>query len=323
MKKLAKNILQKARVIALVSEKNRTTQADELTAIRAINNKIKLFLFFISGNFSAMKLHKFIAVFFVSFLFAQSSQPNSKTIQFLIGDEQIQKIYSSETIKSIFKNSQQKDVEKILLKFKNKPEKTRTLQEYSKIFITDKRINRALVFYVSNKNLFREVYLQTKVDPFLVLSIISMETNFGEAQGEFRLIDSFFTQIEYIPERKEWAEKQLKQFLIYCFNEKIAPESVKGSYAGAFGYGQFIPTSFESLFIDFNLDGKKDPYGWEDTIGSISNYLFQNQYPVDNNNFSINSEIWKSVRTYNRSDNYASTAIYLRNEILKEFYLLD
>lgn len=323
MKKLAKNILQKARVIALVSDKNRTTHEDELTANKAMNNKIILFLFFIGSNFSSVKLSKFIIVLFVSFLFSQNSQANINTIKFLIQDGQIQKMYSQEKIKSMFENIEKKDVEEILLKFKNKPEKTKTFESYSKIFISEKRINRALNFYASNRKIFSEAYSKTKIDSFLILAMISMETNFGESHGDFRLIDSFLAQIEYIPERKDWAEKQLKQFLIFCFNENIAPESVLGSYAGAFGFGQFIPTSFESLYVDFNLDGKKDPYSWEDTIGSVANYLLKNSYPVGNNNFSIKSEIWDSVRTYNRSDKYASTAILLRNELLKEFYLLD
>jgi len=96
---------------------------------------------------------------------------------------------------------------------------------------------------------------------------------------------------------------------------------LEGSYAGAFGYGQFIPSSFNKLSIDYNKDGKKDPYDWEDVLGSIAYYLTQNGYPKNDYNFSFRSPIWRSIRTYNRSDKYANTIIDFRNELSKKVFL--
>ena len=98
-------------------------------------------------------------------------------------------------------------------------------------------------------------------------------------------------------------------------------QSLYGSYSGAFGYGQFIPSSFNKLSIDYNKDGIKNPYGWEDVLGSIAFYLTENGYPNNNNNFSFRSPIWRSIRTYNRSDKYANTVIEFRNNLSRRIFL--
>ena len=67
----------------------------------------------------------------------------------------------------------------------------------------------------------------------------------------------------------------------------------------------------------------KDPYSWEDVLGSIAFYLTENGYPKNNYNFSYKSKAWRGIRTYNRSDKYANIIIDLRNEIAKNNFLLD
>ena len=69
------------------------------------------------------------------------------------------------------------------------------------------------------------------------------------------------------------------------------PFELEGSYAGAFGYGQFIPSSFNKLSVDYNGDGKKDPYDWEDVLGSIAFYLTENGYPKNDFNFLISQRL--------------------------------
>ena len=130
-----------------------------------------------------------------------------------------------------------------------------------------------------------------------------------------------YTQVLNLPQRKVWATKELFELLVYCKQAGVDPFELQGSYAGAFGYGQFIPSSFRSLSIDYNQNGKKEPYDWEDVLGSIAHYLKENRYPDDYNNFSFRSKSWQAIRTYNRSDHYANTVIELRNEIAKQVFL--
>ncbi len=69
--------------------------------------------------------------------------------------------------------------------------------------------------------------------------------------------------------------------------------------------------------------GKKDPFNWEDVIGSVAFYLVENGYPKNDYNFTYKSKAWRAIRTYNRSDKYANIIIDLRNEIAKNIFLSD
>ena len=105
-----------------------------------------------------------------------------------------------------------------------------------------------------------------------------------------------------MPNRSKWATKEIAELLIFCNTNNIDPYGLEGSYAGAFGFGQFIPSSFNKLSIDYNKDGAKDPYNWEDVLGSIAYYLTENGYPKNDFNFSHKSKAWRGIRTYNRSE---------------------
>ena len=131
------------------------------------------------------------------------------------------------------------------------------------------------------------------------------------------------TQAVKMPKRSSWATKEIAELLIFCSENDIDPFSLEGSYAGAFGYGQFIPSSFNRLSIDYDKDGKKDPFSWGDVMGSVAFYLTENGYPKNDFDFTHKSKAWRGIRTYNRSDKYANIVIDLRNEIAKNIFLLD
>ena len=127
-----------------------------------------------------------------------------------------------------------------------------------------------------------------------------------------------------MPKRSRWAKKELIEFLVYCYNDKLHPHEIYGSYAGAFGYGQFIPSSFNHYAVDFNGDGKRQPYEWTDVVGSVANYLAKNGYPVNKSGLSredLEKKIYKSVYSYNHSDNYVKAVLKLQEELEKAISL--
>ena len=95
----------------------------------------------------------------------------------------------------------------------------------------------------------------------------------------------------------------------------IDPQSIEGSYAGAFGFGQFIPSSFNRFSVDFDGDGVRRPHDWPDVLGSIANYLIKNGYNSGSINYSEGGDIWKSVWAYNHSDNYVMAVLGLSEKI--------
>jgi membrane-bound lytic murein transglycosylase B len=204
--------------------------------------------------------------------------------------------------------------DKILDRF-SRPYEKQSWTNYRKLFITDSRINKGTQFYTENQQELNASAKNIKVDPFLILSIIGVESNYGLHKGEFTVFNALYTQIAKMPRRAKWAKKELIEFLIYCYNDNIPPHSIKGSYAGAFGYGQFIPSSFNTYAADGNGDGIRKPDEWSDVFASVGNYLAKNGYPV--NNPSDQEKVYQSVFAYNHADNYVKAVLELRDELKK------
>ena len=259
--------------------------------------------------------------FCFSLVFAQKAGENYKAFNRLINETKIQDHYSISEIREIFESPLLKQEPMILQRFNKKPEKIKTYKEYKRIFFTEDRLEEGVVFYFQNKDLLNKIMLEFNVDPLILVSIVGIETNYGKRYAEYTVFNSLYTQIVNLPKRSTWATKELYHLLLYTKEQNISPFLLEGSYAGAFGYGQFIPSSFNKLSIDYNGDNKKDPYNWEDVLGSIAYYLTENGYPENNHNFTFRSPIWRSIRTYNRSDKYANTVIDFRNEISKRIFL--
>ena len=98
----------------------------------------------------------------------------------------------------------------------------------------------------------------------------------------------------------------------------IRDSSLRGSYAGAFGFGQFIPSSFRAYAVDFDGDEIIEPFDWLDVFASMSNYLIRNGYKNNSNDFSYKTSNWNSIYRYNHSKNYVNVILELRKEIMKE-----
>ena len=120
-----------------------------------------------------------------------------------------------------------------------------------------------------------------------------------------------------MPKRSKWASKELAEFLTYCFNDRLDTQFIGGSYAGAFGFGQFIPSSFNRYAVDFNEDGIRKPYEWPDVLASIANYLRRNGYQMNSTNYKRDGDIWKSIYAYNHADNYVMAVLELSEKIRK------
>ena len=190
-------------------------------------------------------------------------------------------------------------------------------EEYRKIFVKESRIAAGAQFYAENKDLLNHLVKKYKVDPFIVITIAGVESNYGSHHQQYSVFNSLYTQVHEMPKRAKWASKELAEFLKYCFNDHLDPQEIGGSYAGAFGYGQFIPSSFNRYSVDFNGDGIRQPYNWPDVLGSIANYLKRNGYQSNSTNRKRNGDIWKAIYAYNHADNYVMAVLEL-SQIIKE-----
>ena len=197
----------------------------------------------------------------------------------------------------------------------NNPYEKKSWDVYRKIFMTDKRLMGGIKFFKENSKLVMQVSDSMRVDPYLLVSLIGIESNYGKHYGRYTVFNALYTQIHQLPRKVKWASRELAEFILLCHGNKIDPHSIYGSYAGAFGFGQFIPSSFNNYAIDFDGDSVRNHDEWPDVLGSIANYLLKNGYKPDNDDYSKGSRNWKSVFAYNHSNNYVGVVMELRQEI--------
>lgn len=190
-------------------------------------------------------------------------------------------------------------------------------EKYRKIFVKETRIAAGAKFYAENKDLLNHLVKEYKVDPFIVITIAGVESNYGSHHRQYSVFNSLYTQIHEMPKRAKWASKELAEFLKYCFNDHLDTQEIGGSYAGAFGYGQFIPSSFNRYSVDFDGDGIRQPYNWSDVLGSIANYLRRNGYQPNSTNRKRTGDVWKAIYAYNHADNYVMAVLEL-SQMIKE-----
>lgn len=145
---------------------------------------------------------------------------------------------------------------------------------YRKIFIKDKRIEQGVEFWNEHEALLIKAEKEFGVSAQVIVGILGVETRFGRRTGNFRVIDALTTITVDYPRRSRYFKKELRQLLLLAREEKIDPVSFLGSYAGAMGKAQFMPSSYRHYAVDFNRDGRRDLIGnTADAIGSIASYL--------------------------------------------------
>jgi membrane-bound lytic murein transglycosylase B len=146
--------------------------------------------------------------------------------------------------------------------------------EYRPIFLTRERISAGADFWRENRAALEDVSARTGVPVEIFVGIIGVETYFGRITGGHRVLDALATLAFYYPPRSGFFRGELEQFLLLVREEDMAATDAVGSYAGAMGRPQFMPSSYRAYAIDSTGDGKRDIWNnWTDVAGSIANYF--------------------------------------------------
>lgn len=155
-------------------------------------------------------------------------------------------------------------------------EKTLEWSDYRRIFIKPSRIEKGRAFLAAHEDTFARAERELGVSRFIIAAIIGVETQYGDYAGRYRVMDALATLAFDYPPRAAFFRKQLGEYFLMTREQSLDPAALKGSYAGAMGYGQFIPSSYRHYAIDFDGDGQADIVNNpEDAIGSVANYFAQ------------------------------------------------
>jgi len=147
---------------------------------------------------------------------------------------------------------------------------------YIKYRLTPQRIRQGKAFLATHRRVFDQVEKRYGVPREYVAAIIGIETVYGANVGKFPLFDTLVTLAFEPNRRNRFFRKQLEAFIVLVYRQKLMLHAIKGSYAGAIGLGQFIPSNYEAYGVDMNGDGKIRLLEPADAIASIANYLKQN-----------------------------------------------
>jgi membrane-bound lytic murein transglycosylase B len=170
---------------------------------------------------------------------------------------------------------EQVEVKQSILKAISRPaEKSKPWYDYRKIFITQKRIKGGVTFWQVHGEALAKAELEYGVPAEIIIAILGVETSYGGNVGSYRVIDALSTLAFRYPPRSKFFRSELGHFLSLTREEKMPLLSPIGSYAGAMGLGQFMPSSYRAYAVDFDGDGKRDIWtNPVDAIGSIAHYL--------------------------------------------------
>ena len=153
-------------------------------------------------------------------------------------------------------------------------EKAKPWYEYRPIFLTEKRINEGTEFWLAHRQELDRASVRSGVAPEYLAAIVGVETYYGRLTGSYRVLDSLSTLAFDYPPRAKFFRDELEQFILLTRDLGLDPLTVKGSYAGAMGAPQFMPSNYRKFAVDANADGHIDLWNnWSDVCASVGNYL--------------------------------------------------
>lgn len=144
---------------------------------------------------------------------------------------------------------------------------------YRSKFLTPDNIQNGVAFWDQHQQVLERAWQVYGVPPEIIVGIIGVETRWGRVMGKTRIIDALATLAFSYPRRADYFTAELETFLLMASAEGKDPLSLRGSYAGAMGYGQFMPSSFNKYAVDFNGDNHINLWDPVDAIGSVANYF--------------------------------------------------
>ena len=189
--------------------------------------------------------------------------------------------YDRDTLENVL---QQAEIQETILEAIARPaERTKEWHEYRDIFLTDARVKAGAAFWREQSEALGQISGETGVDVEILVGIIGVETYFGRRTGNYRVLDALATLAFEYPPRSAFFRSELEQFLLLVREEEMDATDVTGSYAGAMGRPQFMPSSFRAYAVDSSADGKRDIWtNWADVIGSVANYFVRHGWRANN-----------------------------------------
>lgn len=203
--------------------------------------------------------------------FAQAEIKETAALNAFISKMAKQHAFNKAELETLFQSVETKGS---IIKAITRPAEGMPWYKYRKIFMREARINSGVKFWQENQKALQAMREKYGIPEEIIVAIIGVETLYGERTGGYRVIDALATLGFSYPKRSKFFLSELEHFLILCREENMNPLEPVGSYAGAMGLPQFMPSSYRNFAADFEGDKKRDI--WKnpaDAIASVANYF--------------------------------------------------
>jgi membrane-bound lytic murein transglycosylase B len=196
---------------------------------------------------------------------------NTRAVNNFIAEMVKEHQFDADRLREVFRKVK---LHKSILDAISRPAESKPWYQYRPIFLTGDRIKGGVKFWQEHAGLLQRARQTYGVPEEIIVAIIGVETRYGKHKGRFPVIDALSTLAFAYPPRSRFFRKELKEYLLMAREEGLDPVAQLGSYAGAMGMPQFIPSSFRQYAVDFDKDGKRDLWhNNADVIGSVGNYF--------------------------------------------------
>lgn len=203
-----------------------------------------------------------------------------------------------------------------IIKTMNRPYEAQPWTVYRRHFITQQRISGGVKYWKKYKNILQQAEKKYGVPASVIVAIIGVESNYGHHKGHYHVIDALNTLAFYFPRREKFFRSELEAYLKLCKQRGTDPTELQGSYAGAIGLPQFMPSNVLRYAVSAKNKGEADlTDSDEDAILSIANYLkshgWQKQKPIAN----LTKPLPKAINDKNGTIQKVSpTVLYFKNQ---------
>jgi membrane-bound lytic murein transglycosylase B len=170
---------------------------------------------------------------------------------------------------------------------------------YQPIFLKPDRIAQGVVFWDEHEKLLQRISEEYGVPAEILVAIVGVETYYGRHKGKHRVLDALATLGFNYPPRADFFRRELEQYLLLAREEGLDPLEITGSYAGAMGMPQFIPSSYRAYSADGDGDGRRNLFdNTADILASVANYFRRHHWQKDGLIASpalVQGEAWKKL----------------------------
>lgn len=179
---------------------------------------------------------------------------------------------------------------------------------YKQIFLNPEHLQGGIAFWKANQEALNQAEKQYGVPAHIIVAIIGVETLYGKRQGNYRVLDALTTLAFNYPKRSPFFTKELEEYLILCHEHHVSPTQYLGSYAGAMGKPQFMPSSYRYYAANFSGDSKIDLMNDDSAaIASVANYFKKHGWKTHQGiaqPATVNGSNYKNINTTNRTATY-------------------